>query len=137
MLHKPKKPKSKVSSYRPLSLTSVLGKTVEKIIANRVYWCNNNAIINKQQNGFRSKRRANENLFKSTQSLKQNIIKMFITSVVFLDVEKAFNQVWHAGLLHKIKHFGMDQNLLRWINSFLCERSISIKFEGTFCLLFI
>ena len=48
--------------------------------------------MNKQQNGFRSKRRTKENLLKSTQSLKQNS-KNFITSVAFLYVEKAFDQV--------------------------------------------
>ena len=56
MLHKPEKPKSEITSYRPLSLTSYLGKTLEKIITNWVKdWCNENDIINKQQNGFRSK----------------------------------------------------------------------------------
>ena len=104
MLHKPEKPKSEITSYRPLSLTSYLGKTLEKIITNWVKdWCNENDIINKQQNGFRSKRNTNDNLFKLTQSLKQNIKKGFVTSAVFLDVEKAFNQVWHTGLLHKMK----------------------------------
>ena len=76
MLHKPGKPKSEITSYRPLSLTSSLGKILEKIITNRVKdWCNENDIINKQQNGFRSKRNTNDNLFKLTQSLKQNIKK--------------------------------------------------------------
>ena len=71
MLHKPGKPKSEKKSYRPLSLTSYLGKILEKIITNRVKdWCNENDIINKQQNGFRSKRNTNDNLFKLTQSLK-------------------------------------------------------------------
>ena len=89
MLDKPGKPKSKVSSYHPLSLTSCLGKIPEKLITNRVKdWCNNNNIINKQQNGFRSKRNANDSLFKLTQSLKKNINKKFVTSAVFLDVKK-------------------------------------------------
>ena len=52
-----------------------------------------------------------------------------VTSAVFLDVEKAFDQVWHASLLHKMKNFVMDQNLLRWINNFWCERSISINIK--------
>ena len=126
----PGKPKSEIKSYRQSSLTSCLGKILEKTITNRVKdWCNKNNIINQQQNGFRSKISTNDNQFKLTQSLKQNTIKRFVTSAVFLDVEKAFNQVWHADLLHKI-NFGIDQNLLRWINSFLCERSISIKIEG-------
>ena len=73
MLHKPGKPKSEITSYRPLSLTSCLGKIEEKIITNRVKdWCNKNNIINKQQNGFRTKRSTNDNPFKLTQSLKQN-----------------------------------------------------------------
>ena len=131
MLHKPGKPKSEITSYRPLSLTSSLGKILEKIITNRVKdWCNENDIINKQQNGFRSKRNTNDNLLKLTQSLKQNIKKRFVTSAVFLDVEKAFDQVWHTGLLHKMKKFDMDHSLVRWIKSFSSERSISIKIEN-------
>ena len=71
MLHKPGKPKSEITSYSPLSLTSSLGNILEKIITNRVKdWCNENDIINKQQNGFRSKRNTNDSLFKLTQSLK-------------------------------------------------------------------
>ena len=70
MLHKPGKPKSEITSYRPLSLTSCLGKILEKIITNRVKdWCNQNDIINKQHNGFRSKTNTNDNLLKLTQSL--------------------------------------------------------------------
>ena len=131
MLHKPGKPKSEITSYRPLNLTSYLGKILEKIITNRVKdWCNENDIINKQQNGFRSKRNTNNNLFKLTQSLKQNIKKGFVTSAVFLDVEKAFDQVWHTGLLHKMKKFGIDHSLLTWIKSFLSDRSISVKIEN-------
>ena len=132
MLHKPGKPKSEIRSYRPLSLTSCLGKILEKIITNRVKnWCNENDIINKKQNGFRSKRNTNDNLFKLIQSLKQNIKKGFVTSAVFLDIEKAFNQVYHTGLFHKMKKFGKNHNLLRWIKSFLSERSISIKIKNT------
>ena len=109
MLQKPGKPKSEIISYRPLRLTSCLGKILEKIITNSVEdWCNGNDIINKQQNGFRSKRNTNDNLFKLTQSLKQNNKKGFVTSAVFLDVEKAFDPVWHTGLLHKMKKLGMD-----------------------------
>ena len=47
MLHKPGKPKLEIISYRPLRLTSCLGKILEKIITNSVKdWCNENDIIN-------------------------------------------------------------------------------------------
>ena len=76
MLHKPGKPKSEITSYRPLSLTSSLGKILEKIITNRVKdWCNENDIINKQQNGFRSKRSTND---------RSDLLKSKILKVIYL-----------------------------------------------------
>ena len=76
MLHKPGKPKSEITSYRPLNLTSYLGKILEKIITNRVKdWCNENDMINKQQNGFRSKRSTND---------KSDLLKSKISKVIYL-----------------------------------------------------
>ena len=60
MLHNPEKPKSEVSSYHPLSLTSRFGKILEKIVTKKVKDC-------KKQSGFRSNRSMNE---KITQLLK-------------------------------------------------------------------
>lgn len=109
ILHKAGKSKTEVTLYRPLNLTRSFGKILEKNKTHRVKnWRKNKNIIKKQQNGFRSKRSTNNYLFKLTQSLKQNIGKRFITSTVFLDVEKTFDQVWHAGLLHKMRNFGME-----------------------------
>ena len=78
---------------------------------------------------FQSNRSIIVNSFKLTQSLKQNINKKFVTSAVFLDFEKAFDKVWHTGLLHKIKILYIAQNFLRWINSFLNERTMLIKIK--------
>ena len=91
-----------------------MGKILEKPVTNRVKdWCNNNNIINKQQNGFRSNRSTSSNLFTLTQLLKQKINKKFLTLAIFLDVEEAFDQVLHTGLLPKMKNLSIDQNLLR------------------------
>ena len=71
MLHKAGKPKNKTLSYRPLSLTSCVGKTLEKLLTNRIKkWAGNNNIFNLQQNGFRKNRSTNDNLFKITQSIR-------------------------------------------------------------------
>ena len=54
MLHKTGKPKNKALSYRPLSITSCIGKILEKLLTNRIKsWAENNNIFNLQQNGFR------------------------------------------------------------------------------------
>ena len=54
-------------------------------------WAENHSIFNLQQNGFRKKRCRNDNLFKVTQSIRLNINKSMIPTVVFFDVEKVFD----------------------------------------------
>jgi hypothetical protein len=41
---------------------------------------------------------------------------------VFCDFSKAFDKVWHKGLMHKIKSYGVDSNLLNWFSSYLQDR---------------
>ena len=42
--------------------------------------------------------------------------------VVFCDIRKAFDRVWHAGLLHKLKAAGVQGELLKWFTNYLAER---------------
>ena len=48
----------------------------------------------------------------------------------FLDVEKAFNNVWHNGLWYKIYHLDLPTKLCRWFSDFLVGRVIQVKVEG-------
>jgi hypothetical protein len=50
--------------------------------------------------------------------------------MVFLDVSKAFDKVWHAGLLHKLKCLGVEGNLLNWLEDYLLERKIRVIING-------
>ena len=49
---------------------------------------------------------------------------------LFLDISKAFDRVWHRGLLYKIKNFGIDGNLLKLIESFLSDRYQRVTING-------
>ena len=94
MLHKAGKPEDLVGSYRPLSLTSCLGKLLEKAVADNISnWAESNKKFNKQQNGFRKNRSTNDNLFKLFETVKLGFGKGHPTTGIFLDVEKAFDQV--------------------------------------------
>ena len=42
--------------------------------------------------------------------------------IIFCDISKAFDRVWHKGLLYKLKLIGVDDNLLKWFESYLSER---------------
>ena len=49
---------------------------------------------------------------------------------VFLDISKAFDQVWHEGLIYKITCAGIKDDLLALIESFLFERQQKVVLNG-------
>ena len=113
MIFKENKPVNNPGSYRPISLTSCLGKILEKIITERLYkWCEDRNIINKEQSGFRSGHSTNEQLFNITQYIKDGFNLNQKTIAVFLDMEKAFDRVWHAGLKFKLRLLGLPDGIL-------------------------
>ena len=50
--------------------------------------------------------------------------------VISLDVSKAFDRVWHKGLLAKLPMFGLHHTLINWIGNFLSDRSIAVRVAG-------
>ena len=51
--------------------------------------------------------------------------------VVFCDISKAFDRVWHRGLLHKLSSLGITGNLLKWFSSYLSNRRQRVVLNGT------
>ena len=47
-----------------------------------------------------------------------------------LDISKAFDRVWHAGLLHKLKSYGISGQIFALISSFLSNRRLSVVLDG-------
>ena len=54
----------------------------------------------------------------------------FFVVVVFCDISKAFDRVWHAGLLHKLKSIGISGDLLKWFSSCLDGRKQRLVLQG-------
>jgi hypothetical protein len=51
-------------------------------------------------------------------------------SMVFLDISKAFDKVWHRGLMHKLAANGIEGNLFKWIENYLSDREIRVVLNG-------
>ena len=114
MLHKAGKSEDLVGSYRLLSLTSCLGKLLEKPVADNLSnWAEANKKFNKQQHGFRRNRSTNDNLFKLFETVKLGFCKGHPTTGIFLDVEKVFDQVCCDGLLFPSGHTTSFQTSIR------------------------
>ena len=123
--------KSAPSQYRPISLLSIISKLFECVINKRVldHLVKNN-LLSDVQYGFRSSRSTADVLTVLTHRISEAIAKGNHTRVIALDISKAFDKVWHKGLLHKLSSYGICGNLHAVIKSFLSGRSLKVVING-------
>ena len=102
MLLKPDKPVNLTTSYRPISLISSIMKLFERVIEQRLRsHFEDIGFINKHQSGFRRAKSTDDHLFRLSQSIMESFNRGEHVVATFLDVEKAFDNVWHNGLRYK------------------------------------
>ena len=125
---KPDKPAADPSSYRPISLTSCVCKIMEKMVTNRLTWyLESNDLLNNAQTGFRKGRSTLDQIIKLQDSIhKYNKNKGF-TFGVFLDFEKAYDMLWRAGLMSKLKALGVNGNMFAFVDSFIRDRTMQVQ----------
>lgn len=125
--------RSKPANYRPISLTCILCKTMEHIIAsNLVRHFTQNNILYDLQHGFRERRSCETQLVMLVDELARNIQNGKQTDLILLDFSKAFDKVSHNKLLFKLHQFGVRGRNLAWIRGFLSNRSQRVVVDGEF-----
>ena len=128
MIHKPSKRRSDPCSYRPITLLCCLNKVSEAIMTKRLMsWPENTDQLPTEQSGFRKHHSTNDKLFELTQAVCQAQRLSMRVGTVFLDIEKDFDRVWHNGLRYKLLHMNAPALLLRWISSFLRDRTVKVR----------
>ena len=129
-LHK-KGGRDKAENYRPISLTSIVGKILESIIKdNLVKFLNENSLIKDSQHGFMSGRSCLTNLLDFMEEITRELDRGNCMDVVYLDFAKAFDKVPHRRLLSKLEAHGIKGNVLEWIDSWLSDRRQRVCVEG-------
>ncbi|MCG8432091.1 MAG: reverse transcriptase family protein, partial [Candidatus Omnitrophica bacterium] len=127
------KPPSELTSYRPISLTSCIGKLVERMVNSRLYcFLETNKLLNSTQAGFRKGCRTEDQLFRLVQNCKDGFQKENPrhTTAVFIDLQQAYDRVWRKDLFIKMHQMGIQGKMFNWIRAFLTNRTISTQYEG-------
>ena len=116
--------KSLAANYRHISLTCILCKVLEHILAsNIVKHLDAQGIMYDLQHGFREKRSCETQLVMMIDELARNASAEKQTDVILLDFSKAFDKVNHSKLLWELHQYGIRGKVLSWIQAFLGNRS--------------
>ena len=125
---KPGKNPSDPSSYRPIALTSHLGKIMERIVTERLtYFLESKALLSPYQSGFRKGRNTMDSVLCLESDIKKAQACKEVVVAVFFDIEKAYDMLWKEGLLIKLKTLGIGGRVYNWIMSFLLDRKIQVR----------
>jgi ribonucleases P/MRP protein subunit RPP40 len=117
-------PAGDTSKYRPVSLTSVFSKVMERVIAgNLADYLMVIGLINKQQHGFLRKRSTVTNLTETMHDWTLAVENKQSVACAYIDYSKAFDVVSHSKLMVKLASYGISGNLLSWMGNFLAGRS--------------
>ena len=108
------------ANNRPLSLLAVASKVCEKIILNQfnTYLLDNKRLTSHQRGNTKAHSTETLNI-QLTNSVLEAMDKKQITSVVLLDLSKAFDSIDHARLLHKLSNVGASPSTVNWFKSYL------------------
>ena len=113
-----------VCNYRPISLTCVPSKVMERVIAQQIFdHLNRNNVLHHAQHGFRKGRSTVTNLLKSVNDWTISIEYKHLVTITYVDFSKAFDCVSHNKLFARLTSYGITGNLLQWLCEFFSERT--------------
>ena len=125
------KKRSWAKNYCSVSLLSVVSKVFEKFVNKRlVDTPKKYGLFSDFQYDFRSSWSIANLRIAASDRIVRTFNRSGATWAVALDISKAFGRVWHFGLVHKFKSFGISRQILYLISPFLCKKWIWVVPDG-------
>ena len=118
-------------NYRPVSLTSLVCKTLERVIGRHLMtYLEENNILTSHQYGFRAGYSTIDQLIVTYDDVTLDIDSGRSVNLIFFDYAKAFDKVSHRLLLMKLVDIGICPQLVNWIGEFLMQRVMAVRVAG-------
>ena len=128
---KPGKLPADSKSYRPIALTSCLCKLLEKILNLRLCrYLESYNLLHPWQSGFRKRRCTFDCLVRLENNIRLTFLRNEFLFGVFIDIEKAYDMVWHHGLLRKLANLNIKGHMFRFLENFINCRYIKVLYNG-------
>ena len=130
---KPNSRREKPASWRPVSLTSDVIKTFERLLRRKIVnYLEMNNLMDPDQHGSRQKRSCLSQLLEHHDEILKKLEEGVNVDVIYTDFEQSYEKVDHKKLQEKMKHqFGITGKLGRWIKEFLENRKQQVLIQET------
>ena len=123
--------RSGAKNYRSASLPSLVSKVFEKIVNNGIVdHLRKCGLFSDFQYDFSSSRSSADLLTVVSDRIARAFTRSGATRTVALDISKAFDSVWHAGILHKPRSWGISGQMFGLISSFLSSGWLRVVLDG-------
>ena len=121
-----------VSNYRPISLLNSESKVFERLVFKYLYnHLQDNNSLSSLQSGFIPGDSTTNQLTFLYNTFCQALDSGKEVRAVFCDISKAFDRVWHSGLLHKLHAAGVTGEALAWFKNYLSDRKQRVVLPST------
>ena len=132
-LLKPGKSAGELASYRPIALTSCLGKVLERMVSCRLqHLAESRGWLCQEQSGFRPQRSTEDQILRLSQAVSDGFQQSppLRTVLALLDFSKAYDMVWRADLYDAMLRKGVPPRYVRWLKGFLTNRQARVRLGG-------
>ena len=106
---------------------------MERIVFKRLYeYCKANNLLTWRNSGFKELDSTINQLIYISDQIYKSLEEGVDVCVVYLDVSKAFDKIWHDGLIFKLKQYGISGTLLAWLIDYLKDRQQRVVINGNY-----
>ncbi|KAF2358159.1 Reverse transcriptase domain [Trinorchestia longiramus] len=125
---KPGKDPEQISSYRLTCLLSCIGMLMERMIQRRLeHWVETNNLLLGEQVGFWKGKSTMDSLLIAEDFIANTFSRKQICIAVYLDLDGAYDSVWHEGIIYKLIASGLEITYLKWLKNYLTGQTAFVR----------